>query len=970
MNYTEGTQVLDGWTIIRKLGSGSFGTVYQIERKDEYGICERSALKVIRVPQSPEDMKEILDEGMNDRDASTYFNSVMNDIVREVAVMVEMKNCAHIVRYEAHKIIPHKDGIGGDILIRMELLTSLPEYRRTHEMNENDVIRMGRDLADALMYCERKGIIHRDIKPQNIFVTENGDFKLGDFGIARRMQRTTGASRKGTEDYMAPEVYLRRHYGTTVDIYSLGLVMYRYTNFGRLPFLPLPPTPPSFDDREQALQNRMNGVPLPPPEEAGERLSAIILKACAYDSAQRYRNAGELKAQLNLLLSDESTIKGGEENPVDPTEHPSEDHSEKTVGGWTGKEDHSEETVGGWTGKEDHSEEIVGDRAEETVGGFETRAFSGDSTQGTEDVEKEPADENESRDKDKKQKKHKKSKSSSNTKIYGVLLLFACAFAIAGALLIKWTNVQKEQAIAASIAEREYEESVAAEREAQKEQQMKENWEQVVDQVFSSFVEGGREYMEMPIGEITRVVEARGFDGSDVDGQHNFAYSGSAQYELKTDQTDMVKLKVLHKNISVANANEAIYRFIEYEYNDNYYNAEMQSTLRKIDLPYAVYFGSTKTEIMSTLSITREMQEWCQNDQEFNLDNFLMSSKNNKVYFVSKAGDGSEENIIAFGKAGIVFTMNFYSDGRVNKVGIGNLKAGAEVEAMREPKNIMDSWIYLDGYPMSKLSFETYEELLLSFPGCNESEEQKGADYTRISFSYEGEKGKISIIQFDNKMMIVNYSLDDNKQNNTFRLLSGMPQEMVQIFNEIPRGMTEKTYFQSQIDSEDNTGVFWANNSHFYFSYDWLSELSDLEIVNKNTDESVTPIGGLASSYLEDIANRRTVYVDSGWSPKTDWASSGQYEGDYGVVEESDHRIRYMNGKGTFYYDNGYYTGEFSYGNRSGVGTYYWTEDGSSLIGHWAAGDRNGVCTKYDADGNIDREGIWFNGEFIGGFQY
>ena len=361
MNYTEGTQVLDGWTIIRKLGSGSFGTVYQIERKDEYGICERSALKVISVPQSPEDMKEILDEGMNDRDASTYFNSMMHDIVHEVAVMVEMKNCTHIVRYEAHRIIPHEDGIGGDILIRMELLTSLPEYRRTHEMNENDVIRMGRDLADALVYCERKGIIHRDIKPQNIFVTENGDFKLGDFGIARRMQRTTGASRKGTEDYMAPEVYLRRHYGTTVDIYSLGLVMYRYTNCGRLPFLPLPPTPPSFDDREQALQNRMNGVPLPPPAEAGERLSAIILKACAYDSSQRYRNAGELNADLAAVL------QGGKSSPDEKSyfdfyainsngsdnrrsdnnglnhnaQSEGENHADQTIGGW------SEETIGG-----------------------------------------------------------------------------------------------------------------------------------------------------------------------------------------------------------------------------------------------------------------------------------------------------------------------------------------------------------------------------------------------------------------------------------------------------------------------------------------------------------------------------------------------------------------------------------------------------------------------------------------------
>ena len=347
MNYTEGATVLDDWIIIRKLGNGSFGTVYQIEKKDKYGICEKSALKVICVPQSPEDMKEVLDEGMNDQEASTYFESVVHDIVREIAVMIEMKSCENIVRYEAHKVIPHENGIGGDILIRMELLTSLPEYRRTHEMDENTVIRMGKDLADALMYCERKGVIHRDIKPQNIFVNEDGVFKLGDFGIARRMQRTTGASRKGTEDYMAPEVYLRRHYGTTVDIYSLGLVMYKYANCGRLPFLPLPPTPPSFDDREQALQNRMNGVPLPPPAEAGEGLSAIILKACAYDSAQRYRSAGELKADLNALSS-RNEINRAKDDAIDTRHTVHIVDISHTIDG-TEKIENLEETIGGWS---------------------------------------------------------------------------------------------------------------------------------------------------------------------------------------------------------------------------------------------------------------------------------------------------------------------------------------------------------------------------------------------------------------------------------------------------------------------------------------------------------------------------------------------------------------------------------------------------------------------------------------------
>ena len=999
MNYTEGTQVLDGWTIVRRLGSGSFGTVYQIERKDEYGICEQSALKVIRVPQSPEVMKEILDDGMNDREASTYFNSVMRDIVREVAVMVEMKNCAHIVRYEAHKVIPHEDGIGGDILIRMELLTSLPEYRRTHEMNENDVIRMGRDLADALMYCERKGLIHRDIKPQNIFVTENGDFKLGDFGIARRMQRTTGASRKGTEDYMAPEVYLRRHYGTTVDIYSLGLVMYKYTNYGRLPFLPLPPTPPSFDDREQALQNRMNGVPIPPPAEAEERLSAIILKECAYDSAQRYRNAGELKAKLEELLSGGSTIKEGEEKPVDsedvvdpnehPSEHPSEDRSEKTVGGWTEKEDRSEKTVGGWPEEEDHSEKTVGgwpeeeDHSEKTVGGWpeekdhsekmvddwiikEERTVSdepdneqkGDQHVEPNNKQEETYYEKLHRELDKEGVEHHEDEKPSRfgiVKKHRGLFLFGIAFIIVGAIFSQWIAAQNDK-------------------------NMKASWEKVTDRVFSSFAEGGREYMEMPIGEFTRVVEARGFEGSDYGGEFNFAYSGFADYTLTLDQTDMVKLNVWHINMSTSDGSEAICRLIWYDYEDDYYNSEMQSTFKKLDLPYAVYFGSTKTDVMSNLGITQKMQKWYQNNQPFDYSSELsselvLSSKDQTFYFMGTVDDtvssesGTEE-MLAVGKDGMIFAMDFGSDGRVKSVGIGNIKSGAEVEAMREPENIINSWLYLDGYPMYKLSFETYEALLLSFYKCGEGEEEKKDGYSQISFSYEEENEEITIVQYDDGSMFIEYdrNLWNDDEQKLFVLMSGIPQEIVQILNATPAGMTEKEYFYSQIGaSVDDGNGFWRGNGYFFF-YD--NKLASVNILNMNTDGCVTPIGGLASSYLEDLANRRTVFDDTRWTSKED-SFSGQYEGFYGIVEKPDDNINfwYLNGNGTYYYDNGYYTGEFSCDSKSGVGTYYLTENGASLTGHWAGNDRNGVCTEYDADGNVISQKLWFNDEAIGGFK-
>ena len=1008
MNYTEGTSVLDGWTIVRKLGSGSFGTVYQIERKDEYGICERSALKVISVPQSPEDMKEILDEGMNDREASTYFNAVMRDIVREIAVMVETKSCEHIVRYEAHKVIAHEDGIGGDILIRMELLTSLPEYRRTHEMDESVVVRMGMELADALVYCEKKGLIHRDIKPQNIFVSENGTFKLGDFGIARRMQRTTGASRKGTEDYMAPEVYLRRHYGTTVDIYSLGLVMYKYANYGRLPFLPLPPTPPSFDDREQSLQNRMNGTPLPPPAEASEDLSAIILKACAYDPQKRYRSAGDLKADLVAALQREkinqSEKKVVHADAVCPSSNPSILSASNELSSDTGED--SNQTIGGWT--------------RTTVGGFEANSFSThlDPSEPLFQVQEErkKKEENEYKSQQQKTQQNKSSGSLVETrKNRGMLLLVCCIpifLCIAGVSYFTQAKHAKEKAVAASIAEREREESIAAsveerqkeeseaaekarkqsiaeseearqreeskaaEREAQKEQQMKESWEQVTDLVFSSFVEGGREYMEMPIGEITRVVEARGFEGADVDGEHNFAYSGSAQYELKTDQTEMVKLSVWHESIDDPDRRDQVYRFIEYEYQDLYYNEEMQSTLRKLDLPYAVYFGDTKEEIMGTLGITEEMQEWCQSDEMFDLREFLLSSKLGTVYYMGSTDQNNEETVIAVGKDCMVFAMSFRADGSIAAVGIGNLKYAAMAEAMHERKNIIDSWMYLDGYPLGRISFETYEEYLLSICDIKEKNNPSAnSDDTMYHFFSESEKGDICFTidsSGEEVYLYYNRNIWNDEKQNTFALQSGIPQEVVQILSEVPEGMTEKEYFVSQMgDAADYIDVFYGNNSGstLQFDEDKLSALYTWY----HTIEKVTPVGGLAASYLQGRADQRTIYDSVRWVKNRSWGENKTYDGECGIIylgeDEDRTEIYRKNGDGTLWLDNGdHYTGEFVDSLYNGEGTYYWAK-GSYVTGQWAGDDRNGVCTQYDSDGNISLEGIWFNDEFVGRFK-
>lgn len=300
--YQIGTVVFGNWTIANKIGSGSFGAVYELRRQD-FGETYRAALKVISVPQDNAEIQSLAAEGMSLADIRQYYYGSVEELVREYAIMSKLKATGHVVSYEDHQVVPHADGIGWDILIRMELLNPLLPYAYRHPFARRDVIRLGIDICKALELCQRYNIIHRDIKPENIFVSDNGDFKLGDFGIARTIEKTmAGLSKKGTFSYMAPEVYAGGEYGFNVDTYSLGIVLYRLLNRNRTPFLPAPPTPITVQNREQALVRRISGERIGAPCFASGRLAEIVLKACAYDPRDRYSSPMQMRQELEAIL--------------------------------------------------------------------------------------------------------------------------------------------------------------------------------------------------------------------------------------------------------------------------------------------------------------------------------------------------------------------------------------------------------------------------------------------------------------------------------------------------------------------------------------------------------------------------------------------------------------------------------------------------------------------------------------------
>ena len=303
IEYYKKYEPIDGkWYITKELGNGAFGKVFEIERRDFTN--DKSALKIITIPSSPNEVRSYREENydLDEKSISSYFYGFVEEFTKEFALMTKLKGQNNVVRIEDYDVKEHEDEVGWDIFIRMELLTPMNKYFAQNPPKTRDVIKLGIDICKALEVCQKFNIVHRDIKPSNIFVSDTGEYKLGDFGVARTLEKTSsGLSKKGTYTYMAPEVYQGGEYGSNVDIYSLGIVMYKLLNSNKEPFK----TGRTFEDEEKALVMRMKGEPLPKPESADGRLAEIVLKACSFNPKDRYESPIQMRAELeSILLSD------------------------------------------------------------------------------------------------------------------------------------------------------------------------------------------------------------------------------------------------------------------------------------------------------------------------------------------------------------------------------------------------------------------------------------------------------------------------------------------------------------------------------------------------------------------------------------------------------------------------------------------------------------------------------------------
>lgn len=281
-------RVFDHWQIREFLGSGSGGktAVFRMSRVDSDRGA--SALKVVNLIEERGNLHSLPEHRKREYEAARQACSKSAE--QEVWLMDELRGNTNIVDYLDHTFVDWSDdtGFGRDMLIRMELLKDLrSDLRSGRIFREEEVLKVGRDICAALILCHRKNILHRDVKPENIFRNKDGNYKLGDFGVSRVLDACPGAVAStgiGTYEYWPAEQMTGR-YDTRVDIYSLGLVLYELSNRNRLPFA----ASAYANSREVSL--RLSGTELPAPCDASPALAQVILKACAFRAEDRYPNA-------------------------------------------------------------------------------------------------------------------------------------------------------------------------------------------------------------------------------------------------------------------------------------------------------------------------------------------------------------------------------------------------------------------------------------------------------------------------------------------------------------------------------------------------------------------------------------------------------------------------------------------------------------------------------------------------------
>jgi len=277
----QGTLYAGRYEVIEELGRGGMGKVYKVLDKE---IQEEVALKLLN-PEIAADEKTI----ERFRNELKYARRITH---RNVCRM-------HDINKEKETYFITMEYVPGE-----DLKTVI---RRTGRLPEDEAVPIAGQVCEGLMEAHRLGVVHRDLKPQNIMIDKDGNVRIMDFGIARSLAAkgvTEAGMIIGTPDYMSPEQVEGMEADARSDIYALGATLYEMVT-GRVPF--------EGDTALIIAMKHKAEIPLSPKEinpQLSEELTTVILKCLEKDREKRYQTAEELLAELRCLEDGLPTAAG------------------------------------------------------------------------------------------------------------------------------------------------------------------------------------------------------------------------------------------------------------------------------------------------------------------------------------------------------------------------------------------------------------------------------------------------------------------------------------------------------------------------------------------------------------------------------------------------------------------------------------------------------------------------------------
>ena len=273
-----GTCLDDRYEIVEVIGAGGMAVVYKaIDQR----LNRFVAVKILR------------DELARDEEFRARFQ-----IEAQAVAMLSHPNIVSV--YD----VSHTAGVEYIVMELIEGVTLMQYMQKKGALSWKEAAHFSTQIAKALEHAHSKGIVHRDIKPQNIMILRDGTIKVADFGIAalESAQEQRSDQTVGSVHYIAPEQARGETPDTRSDIYSLGVVMYEMLT-GQMPY--------DGETAEQIALKHIAGVAVPPRQlnaEIPEELERITLKAMNADIRERYQSASELLTDLEEFRKQQAAL--------------------------------------------------------------------------------------------------------------------------------------------------------------------------------------------------------------------------------------------------------------------------------------------------------------------------------------------------------------------------------------------------------------------------------------------------------------------------------------------------------------------------------------------------------------------------------------------------------------------------------------------------------------------------------------